>query len=279
MLTLIALVNWFILFIVIALFTNNETLAILLSVIIMGGLVGLSLTPAAEKVFRYTHNMHPMSPNDEAYFRKILSKVMNRCRVDKEIDVFMINTATPNMMVIGNSTLAITSGLWNANLPEEEIEAVLAHEIGHLVNGDSRVLIAASTMNLIGQIASWILTVLVIIAGVFSGIAASFQDRSGLGVFAGMISALLLVWMLRAISWLLMHFLSLTFHAISRSQEYKADEFAKENGYATGLSSFLERIKGFTTDETNFITRLFSTHPHPTERIQQLMAEPIQEQE
>ena len=61
------------------------------------------------------------------------------------------------------------------------------------------VLIAASTMNFVGQIPSWFLTILVVIVGVFSSIAAVF-DRSGIGVFAGMLISLFLVWTLRFIS-------------------------------------------------------------------------------
>jgi heat shock protein HtpX len=174
------------------------------------------------------------------------------------------------MMALGDRTLAVTSGLWNADLPNEEIEAVLAHEVGHLVNGDSKVLIAANTMNFVGQVASWFLAILVIIIGAFSSLAAAFQDRSGLGVFTGMLISLFLVWTLRIISWILTQILSLSFHAISRSQEYKADEFAKQNGYGQSLATFLNRLQGYTVTGKDFISQLFSTHPQPSERIERL---------
>jgi Zn-dependent protease with chaperone function len=276
LLVLIAVINWFIMAIVMSLFTNDTMTVILTSTLIMGGLVLLSLTPAAEKIFRITNGMHPMNPTDESHFRTILSRVISHCGINREIDIFMVNSNTPNMMVLGGKTLAVTTGLWHAGLPDEEIEAILAHEVGHLVNGDSRVLIAASTMNFVGQIASWILTVLVAIVGVFSGIAAAFGDRSGIGVFVGMLISLFLVWTLRFISWVLTQILNLSFHAISRAQEYKADEFARQNGYGPGLAVFLRRIDGFTTDEKNFISQLFSTHPRPSERIQRLTAGTVQ---
>lgn len=276
LLALIAAINWFILAIVISLFTNDTITILCVSILIIGGLILLSLTPAAEKIFRFTNKMQPMNPPDESRFREILSGVTGRCGVNKEFDVFMVDTDTPNMMALGEKTLAVTSGLWHAGLPDEEIEAILAHEIGHLVNGDSKVLIAASTMNFVGQIASWFLTILVVIVGVFSSIAAVFQDRSGIGVFAGMLISLFLVWTLRFISWVLTQILNLSFHAISRSQEYKADEFARQNGYGAGLAGFLSRIQDFTTDEKNFISRLFSTHPHSAERIQRLTAGSVQ---
>lgn len=273
LLTLIAIINWLILSIVVNLFTDNTAAVILISTLIMGGFVFLSLTPAAEKIFRFTNGMRPMNPTDENRYKTMLSRVASRCGINKEIDIFAINSNTPNMMALGERTIAVTIGLMRAGLPDEEIEAILAHEIGHLVNGDSKVLIAATTMNFVGQLASWFLTVLVAIVGVFSGIAAAFQDRSGLGVFVGMLISLFLVWTLRLISWVLTQILSLSFHAISRSQEYKADEFAKQHGYGNGLAAFLSRIIDFTVTGKDFVSQLFSTHPHPSERIERLMAE------
>lgn len=273
LLALIAAINWFILAIVISLFTNDTMTIIWVSILIMGGFILLSLTPAAEKIFCFTNKMRPMNPTEESRFREMLSRVTSRCGINKEFDVFMVDTNTPNMMALGEKTLAVTSGLWHAGLPDEEIEAILAHEVGHLVNGDSKVLIAASTMNFVGQIASWFLTILVVIVGVFSSIAAAFQDRSGIGVFAGMLISLFLVWTLRFISWVLTQILNLSFHAISRSQEYKADEFAKQNGYGKSLATFLSRIQDYTATGKDFVSQLFSTHPQPTKRIERLMAE------
>ncbi len=93
-----------------------------------------------------------------------------------------------------------------------------------------------------------------------SSLAAAFQDRSGLGVFAGMLISLFLVWTLRIISWVLTQILSLSFHAISRSQEYKADEFAKQNGYGQGLATYLSCLQNYTVTGKDFISQLFSTH-------------------
>jgi hypothetical protein len=62
LLVLIAVINWFIMAIVMSLFTNDTMTVILTSTLIMGGLVLLSLTPAAEKIFRITNGMHPMNP-------------------------------------------------------------------------------------------------------------------------------------------------------------------------------------------------------------------------
>jgi hypothetical protein len=101
LLVLIAVINWFIMAIVMSLFTNDTMTVILTSTLIMGGLVLLSLTPAAEKIFRITNGMHPMNPTDESRFRTILSRVISHCGINREIDIFMVNSNTPNLMVLG----------------------------------------------------------------------------------------------------------------------------------------------------------------------------------
>merc|ERR1711988_1288597 len=55
--------------------------------------------------------------------------------------VFVVPTEEPNAFAVGltseDSVVAITEGLLNTNLSSDELDAVLAHEIGHIFNGDS----------------------------------------------------------------------------------------------------------------------------------------------
>merc|ERR1712187_7943 len=54
--------------------------------------------------------------------------------------VFVVPTQEPNAFSAGltpdDSAVAVTEGLLNANLSSDELDAVLAHEIGHIYNGD-----------------------------------------------------------------------------------------------------------------------------------------------
>merc|ERR1712014_77915 len=55
--------------------------------------------------------------------------------------IFVVPTEEPNAFAAGltpgDSVVAVTEGLLNANLSSDELDAVLAHEIGHIFNGDS----------------------------------------------------------------------------------------------------------------------------------------------
>lgn len=62
-----------------------------------------------------------------------------------EPTVRVVDSARPESVTVGSgdaATVFVSSGLLGA-LPREEVEAVLAHEIAHLANGDSRVMGAA----------------------------------------------------------------------------------------------------------------------------------------
>lgn len=57
-------------------------------------------------------------------------------------DVYVARRDRPESYAVGGETLVVTSGLLRA-LSEAELEAVLAHEISHFANGDSRLMSAA----------------------------------------------------------------------------------------------------------------------------------------
>lgn len=62
-----------------------------------------------------------------------------------EPSVYVTDTARPESITIGtgeDAVILLSSGLLET-LPEEELKAVLAHEVSHLANGDSRVMGAA----------------------------------------------------------------------------------------------------------------------------------------
>merc|ERR1712014_185188 len=54
--------------------------------------------------------------------------------------IFVVPTEEPNAFAAGltpgDSVVAVTEGLLNANLSSDELDAVLAHEVGHVLNGD-----------------------------------------------------------------------------------------------------------------------------------------------
>ncbi len=143
--------------------------------------------------------------------------------------VAIIPAPTPNAFATGrgpkNATIAVTEGLMTV-LNEREIEAVLGHELAHVLHKDTLVSAMAATIagaiSYLAYLGRW---------GIFFG--RSREDRESVPLFAVMLS-LILIPIAAALIRL----------AISREREYKADEEgAKLTGRPIALSNALIKIR------------------------------------
>jgi heat shock protein HtpX len=187
--------------------------------------------------------------------------------------VYVIPENTPNAFATGrnpqHAAVAVTSGLL-ANLDEDEVEGVLAHELAHVKNRDT----------LTSAIAATLAGALAMVANV-----ARFGG-GGRGRGRGNPIALLLLLVGAPLAALLIRLL------VSRIREYAADrEGAQVSGRPLSLADALRKIskavpqlplhRGNTTDAQMFIVNpftgglqaLFSTHPPIEERIRRLQAQ------
>ncbi len=174
--------------------------------------------------------------------------------------------------------VTVTSGLRDA-LTDRELEAVLAHELAHIRNGDVRLMVIA-----------------VVIAGIFGLVvelvlrlgsrmsATSFgrsSDRKG-GGFAAIVIALLVGLSIMALAWLLSGLLRFF---LSRTREFLADAGAVElTKDPDAMIAALMKVSGHAEMERapsavmelcfeNFrsgIFDMFATHPPIDERIEAL---------
>jgi heat shock protein HtpX len=194
---------------------------------------------------------------------------------------FLIDDPSPNAFAIGskpdNSAIAVTTGLLH-RLNRDELQGVIAHEIGHLKNRDVQFMTLAAVM--LGSIV--ILSEIVLRTMRFGGRGRSRRsDSRGGGQAQLIIFAVAIVFaILGPIMAQLLYF------ACSRKREYMADASgAQFTRYPEGLASALEKISqasvpvSFASKATApmFIInplaasggagRLFATHPPTAERI------------
>jgi heat shock protein HtpX len=189
--------------------------------------------------------------------------------------VYIINDPAPNAFATGrdpdHASVAVTSGLLQI-MTDTELEAVLAHEMGHVKNYDTRVmLIVFACVTIIGVISDILLRMFW-----FGG-----DDRDGGGSQVGMILAIVLAILSPIIAMLVQL-------AVSRQREYLADATsAMTTRYPEGLISALSKIgqTGSATRRQSTATahlffanplkgrsfsKLLSTHPPIAERIARL---------
>lgn len=177
-------------------------------------------------------------------------------------------------------SITVTSGLLAA-LTDAEMEAVLAHELTHIRNGDVRLLVIAvviaGVISFVGEMVFrvWFR------AGLFGGGGRSNdRDRKGSG---GALPAILIAMALIGMAW----FLSLVIRlALSRSREFLADAGAVElSKNPDAMISALRKIEGrgelpnatsavmemCVDNPRNEFADLFATHPSVDRRVAALV--------
>jgi len=194
--------------------------------------------------------------------------------------VYLIDSAAPNAFATGRNpqhgAVAVTTGLLRL-LNEDEVAAVIAHELGHIKNRDTLISTIAATfagaVAILADMAQWALLL---------GGFGHHDDEGEDGGVAGIVGGLLLI-LVAPIAATLIQL------AISRTREFEADAAgAAISGSPLALASALRKIETWKQQlplvanpamanlyiinplDGGGIVRLFSTHPPTEERIARL---------
>jgi len=168
-----------------------------------------------------------------------------------------------------NALVAVSTGLLR-NMREDEVEAVLAHEVSHVANGDM------VTLTLIqGVVNTFVIFMARLIAGAISNAGRSSDEESSSGGFAYMAT----VFVLEMIFGVLASVIVMWF---SRQREYRADEGAAKLVGANKMVAALERLRNnhesqlegsmmaFGIANKPAASELFMSHPPLEKRIEAL---------
>lgn len=173
-------------------------------------------------------------------------------------------------MTKNSSLVAVSSGLLNA-MSKDEAEAVLAHEMSHIANGDM------VTLTLIqGVVNTFVMFFSRVIGYVVDKVVFKTERGTGPAFFVTMIIAELVLGVLA--SMIVMWF--------SRQREFRADAGAAKLSSRSKMIAALERLQAqhepsvlpkqmaaFGTSGGGGFTKLFSSHPGLDERIAALRAQ------
>ncbi|MBV8116285.1 MAG: zinc metalloprotease HtpX [Silvibacterium sp.] len=196
--------------------------------------------------------------------------------------IYVIPTDSPNAFATGrnpqHASVAVTQGILNL-LNDEELEGVLAHELGHVKNRDiltsSIAATIAGAITILARMGYW--------ASLFGGYGGG-RDRERGG---GGIGALFMIILAPIAATLIQLW-------VSRTREYEADATgAHLTGNPYALASALEKLDAYSkrlplqaspTNAHLFIVApmisardlasLFSTHPPIPKRIEKLIGRP-----
>jgi heat shock protein HtpX len=205
-----------------------------------------------------------------------VSELLEKAESKRRVRVWIDESWELNGYATGFHTIVISRGLLEA-LSAEELRGVMAHELGHLLSGDTIVATAFLTAGFLPK-------------AVFGFCRAGFFVlRSGLArvnFVAGCVVLLILgllldrTHLLQAVAAVLLFVLLFMvlnrvfrFFALmlGRFAEYRQDAFAFRLGYGDGLRKALERLAaGEEAAVSNYFIVMHSTHPVIFKRIRRL---------
>ncbi|BAB73962.1 zinc metalloprotease HtpX [Anabaena sp. FACHB-709] len=191
--------------------------------------------------------------------------------------VYIVPGQTANAFATGrdpeHAAVAVTEGILNI-LPEDELEAVIAHELTHIINRDTLTQAVAATVagaiSFLAQMVSYSLW--------FGGIGGRDNERGGnpLGVLLTVVLAPIAATIIQL--------------AISRTREFSADAgSARLTGNPRALARALQRLEATARQmplnanpafeplliinpiSGQFLGNLFSSHPSTEARVQALL--------
>ena len=234
----------------------------------------------SDKIALSMYRAQPASREDLPRVYNVVERMTQRVGLPMP-KIYVILTDSPNAFATGrnpsHASVAVTQGILNL-LDDEELEGVLAHELGHVRNRD--ILISSVAATLAGAIT--FLARSLMWAGMFGGYGDR-DDRDRGGGFAA-----ILMMILAPIAALLIQM------AVSRSREYEADHTgANTTGNPYALARALQKLDAWSkrrplvaTPSTahlfivapliggDTLANLFSTHPPIAKRIERLTGHP-----
>lgn len=210
-------------------------------------------------------NAYKLPPDSHKILQNVVEEMSIAAGLPKPPQIYVIDSNMPNAFACGlkpeKSIVAVTTGLLT-KLNRDELQGVIAHEISHIVNRDSSLLLYACVM--FG-------TILIISdAGLRIFLRSSGGRRSSSKGSGGAIIILLVI-VFAILSYVITPILiRILYSFLSKKREYLADACAAQlTRYPAGLASALYKIS--TSDETiensnGYTNAMFIVNPKETEK-------------
>ncbi len=234
----------------------------------------------SDKIALATYRAQPVTREQLPRVYQVVERLTQKIGIPMP-KIYVIPTDSPNAFATGrnprHASVAVTQGILNL-LNDEELEGVLAHELGHVNNRDILISSIAATIagavTMIAHMGRW--------AMIFGGYERDDRNRGG-----GLAALFMLI--VAPIAAMLIQL------AVSRSREYQADASgAHYTGNPYALASALKKLDAYSrrlpmagTPSTAhlFIVQpllgmdfasMFSTHPPIAKRIERLTGQPAE---
>jgi heat shock protein HtpX len=244
----------------------------LMVALVMAVLMNFASYWFSDKIVLSMYGAQEVSEADAPEFFAIIARLAQKAGIPMP-RVYVIPEEAPNAFATGRSpekaAVAATQGLLRL-MSRDEIEAVMAHELGHVKNRDTLIMTVAATL-------AGALSHLATMALWFGG--GRRDDGEGGHPLAGLVGVLIAPFAAMLIQM-----------AISRSREFLADEASAQiTGNPMALANALRKLESYKAEApmhhgspatahlfivnpftAGGLASLFSTHPSTQQRIERL---------
>lgn len=211
-------------------------LGVVVAIGVWGALCAVALT-RGEQLLLLSASAHEIQHDDSPRLMNVVEEMTIASGLKKPPKVYVIDSEIPNAFAAGSkpetAAVAVTSGLLRM-LTRDELQGVLAHEIGHIKNQDVRFMTIASVM--LGSIVLISESFLryMFYAGARRRVSPRGGPRAQIAVVVAAVVAAILAPILARLLYL----------ACSRKREYLADaSAARFTRFPDGLAAALEKIE------------------------------------
>lgn len=253
--------------------TNMGGLLIMALIIGMGGsFISLAMSKSMAKMTTGAQIIEEPSNSAEAWLVETVQRQASAAGIEKP-EVAIYDSPDMNAFATGmnrnNALVAVSTGLLH-EMAQDEVEAVLAHEISHVANGDM------VTLALIqGVVNTFVIIMARVVGQVVDRVVLKNNSGHGIGYYATSIIAELVLGILASV--IVMKF--------SRMREFRADAGSARLAGADKMIAALQRLQmahtGILPEQlaafgihgskgTSLIQHLFMSHPPLDDRIEAL---------
>jgi len=277
--------------------SGGAGIAILYGVLVYLVAAVFAMSPIGEWILRLTQGCKKLK-FDKPEHREILDRIvplfaeaMERARsiqteyVIGNVKLYLKEDDEPNAFALGRTTICVTTGLLNYS--DEEIVAILGHEIGHLAAHDTDLVLLITVGNfIISAIVTIFKAIILLYKLLINFVSLFFGGTEGaLGRALGALASFLTLLAVDCVMFLWTQLGVLLVMKTSRDTEFAADAFSCRLGYGEGLVRFFDRfaqyegapVKRSWKERAQLFAALSASHPSFRDRIARLQTQMEQE--
>lgn len=251
---------------------GNMVSAYLLGIAAYIMILAITLSPIGEWILRVQNGCKKITRKEyierlEPIFREVYAKAKEQNpELPDDIQFYMCEDDTANAFATGRKTVCITEGLMR--YPDRHIQAVLAHEFGHLAHKDTDAILIVAVGNLIVSAMFVIYRLIVKIFMLMVSFVFAFISEDAGSTIISIIMRIFIDFLLAVVMqvWTKLGVLICLYS--SRKNENLADEYAYNLGYGVELCQFLDHLPPSKTK--GLWAALNSSHPDHDVRISYL---------